>query len=216
MSPVFRIAFVALVILATILLLLYQNPLFYQNLLPHYKLPFDQKPYLPKTVPPHRQPAAHRKPGPKCVSGLYMILARGTGDPHPHGHFRVVADAIIDQNLIPDSKKVAVDYRASMDGGYSASLNEGTLAMGAAVRQYVAACDAVGMRAQVALMGYSQGAQVAMDTVCGMSATRAFSQKSGNCLCLYLRCQVRQRSAEAQTSSRLTRRLRSDSGIAGI
>jgi dienelactone hydrolase len=78
------------------------------------------------------------------------------------GKIGVVAGNV--SEAIPGSTVVAVDYPATFDN-YTVSENKGVVAMTSLISSYVAACPA----GKIALLGYSQGGQVAMDVVCGTS-----------------------------------------------
>lgn len=97
-----------------------------------------------------------------CASGLHLIVARGSGEPKGLGKIGVVAENVIE--AVPGSTAAAVDYPATIEA-YFASEDMGVAAMTAMIAGYVADCPS----SKLALLGYSQGGQVAMDVVCGTS-----------------------------------------------
>lgn len=99
-----------------------------------------------------------------CATGLHLIVARGSTEPKGLGRIGVVAGNVTE--AIPGSTVAAVDYPATFDA-YFASVNTGVAAMSAMIAAYVTACPS----SKIALLGYSQGGQVAMDVVCGTSET---------------------------------------------
>lgn len=104
----------------------------------------------------------------ECVDGLYMLIARGTGEDSGPGETGKVARRIADQ--IEDSKVVGLDYPASFNGevgdaNYFESVEKGYEAMKEAIEEYSDACP----DNQMAIFGYSQGAQISSDALCGGS-----------------------------------------------
>ncbi|OIW32673.1 cutinase-domain-containing protein [Coniochaeta ligniaria NRRL 30616] len=99
-----------------------------------------------------------------CATGLHLIVARGSTEPKGLGRIGVVAGNVTQE--IPGSTVSAVDYPATFDA-YFASVNMGVAAMNAMIAAYITACPS----SKIALLGYSQGGQVAMDVVCGTSET---------------------------------------------
>ena len=97
-----------------------------------------------------------------CATGLHLIVARGSTEPKGVGRIGVVAGNVT--QAILGSTIAAVDYPATFDA-YFASVGAGVAAMYAMIAGYVTACP----DSKVALLGYSQGGQVAMDVVCGTS-----------------------------------------------
>lgn len=93
-----------------------------------------------------------------------MIVARGSTEAVGLGRIGVVAGNV--SELVPGSSVDAVVYPATFDA-YFASEGTGVLAMTAMINEYTAACP----ESKIALIGYSQGGQVAMDVVCGTSET---------------------------------------------
>lgn len=101
-----------------------------------------------------------------CATGLHLIVARGSAEPAGLGRIGVVAGNVTE--MLAGSTVAAVDYPATFSAtGYFASVYMGTAAMTAMIAAYVLACPT----SKIALLGYSQGGQVAMDVVCGTSET---------------------------------------------
>ena len=97
-----------------------------------------------------------------CVSGLYMIVARGTTEPSGPGVTGLLAERIASR--IKDSKVVALDYPATFtDPLYTESVTNGTETLGEMVRSYAEDCP----DGKMALFGYSQGAHVVGNVICG-------------------------------------------------
>ncbi|KAK5996673.1 Acetylxylan esterase 2-like protein [Cladobotryum mycophilum] len=97
---------------------------------------------------------------PACAKGLYMVVARGSlEDPGP-GTTQVITDKI--QELIPDSVVAPIDYPATLDN-YGESETKGVQAMHKVLGDYKQACP----DSKMAIFGYSQGAHISMDTICG-------------------------------------------------
>lgn len=98
-----------------------------------------------------------------CAKGLYLISARGTGEAAGIG----AAGTIIGRQIkeqIKDSKVVALDYPASFsDPAYALSVANGTRSLADLITEHVKSCP----DDKIALMGYSQGAQLTLDTLCG-------------------------------------------------
>lgn len=99
-------------------------------------------------------------PSSNCTDGLYMIVARATGEDPGTGRVGVVANNV--SSAIPDSIIQPIVYPATF-ANYSNSETAGVEAMTAAIKERVAACP----EGKIALLGFSQGAQVSADTLCG-------------------------------------------------
>ncbi|KAG8159911.1 hypothetical protein KVR01_010548 [Diaporthe batatas] len=97
-----------------------------------------------------------------CVSGnaVHMIVARASLEPPGFGILQNISTRVIEQ--LPGSNAEAVVYPATLDG-YQNSEGQGVAAMTQLVNNYAQACP----NSRMVLMGYSQGAQVTADTVCG-------------------------------------------------
>ncbi|KAH7346865.1 cutinase [Rhexocercosporidium sp. MPI-PUGE-AT-0058] len=100
-----------------------------------------------------------------CATGVHMIVARATSERPGEGIIGQVASMI--KKAIPGSDSVAVNYPASLFN-YQSSVTQGASAMKALIENYVAQCP----NAKIALLGYSQGAQVSADVMCGSSSRR--------------------------------------------
>ncbi|PTB79039.1 carbohydrate esterase family 5 protein, partial [Trichoderma longibrachiatum ATCC 18648] len=95
-----------------------------------------------------------------CAKGLYMVVARGSEEPAGTGVTGNLTSQIAAR--VPGSEVVAVDYPASFDD-YENSEGDGVKAMREVLNSYGEACPGN----KIAVLGYSQGAQVATDTICG-------------------------------------------------
>ncbi|KAI0537189.1 putative acetylxylan esterase 2 precursor [Xylaria digitata] len=99
-----------------------------------------------------------------CVSGLYMIAARGSEEDPGEGPLSQVTSAV--KALVPNSASVAVDYPAAIydDGTYPVSVYKGITDAIKKVKDYVAAC---GASSRIVLLGFSQGGNVMTDALAG-------------------------------------------------
>ncbi|KAI0528302.1 carbohydrate esterase family 5 protein [Xylaria bambusicola] len=99
-----------------------------------------------------------------CVSGLYMIAARGSNEDPGEGPLVQITDAV--KTLVPGSASIAVDYPAAIydDGTYPVSVYRGIDDTIEKIQDYVAAC---GASSRIVLLGYSQGGNVMTDTLAG-------------------------------------------------
>jgi acetylxylan esterase len=97
-----------------------------------------------------------------CTSGLHFIVARGSSEPPGTGRIGWIAGNASQQ--IPDSTTFPISYPATFDD-YLNSEAEGRGNMTNALEDYVKQCPSN----KVALLGWSQGAQAIMDTLCGTS-----------------------------------------------
>lgn len=99
-----------------------------------------------------------------CVSGLYMIVARGSNEDPGEGRLSQVTSLV--KSMVPGSTSVAVDYPATIfdDGTYPVSVYEGIDDAIAKIQAYVSAC---GSSSKIALLGYSQGGNVMTDALAG-------------------------------------------------
>lgn len=101
----------------------------------------------------------------KCVSGLYMIVARGTNEPVGQGKSGQIANMVAAR--VPGSASVAVDYPATAFGTgpiYPQSVTLGIKDTKRKIEDYVATC---GDKSRIALIGFSQGGNVITDTLSG-------------------------------------------------
>lgn len=117
----------------------------------------------------HAVAAAGNDTSSDCATGLYMIVARGSGEPAGTGRMGTVAGNVTER--IQGCKVVPLDYPAQFSG-YSASEGAGVTAMRLAIETYVKKCPS----GKYALLGWSQGAQVELDTICGTSEGQVFNK----------------------------------------
>lgn len=97
-----------------------------------------------------------------CTSGLYIVVARGTGERNGTGAFGTIADDIAEK--VDGSFIEALDYPATFtDPLYTESEKDGVQEMQDVINNYHEACP----KAKFAVLGYSQGGQVASDAFCG-------------------------------------------------
>ncbi|EJP70616.1 cutinase-like protein [Beauveria bassiana ARSEF 2860] len=115
---------------------------------------------------------------PTCASGVYLIVARGTGEAVGKGKPGQVADLVAKR--VPGSFSVAVDYPAtaikrrsssvsSVSSVFSRALYPFSVARGIndtkkKIQDYVAQC---GTSSKIALVGFSQGGNVMTDLLAG-------------------------------------------------
>lgn len=86
-----------------------------------------------------------------CYDGLYLIVARGTGEPKGPGSMGIIADDIAES--IGDSKVLGLDYPATFsDPDYDDSETTGAETLQKVLTKYVGGCP----DSKVAIMGYSQ------------------------------------------------------------
>lgn len=93
-----------------------------------------------------------------CPS-VHIIASRATGEPPGEGIIGSLADDI--QQMVPGTTSEALNYPATMP--YSGSIPIGVTNLKAAIANNTAACPST----KLILMGYSQGAAVTVDTLCG-------------------------------------------------
>ncbi|KAK2608510.1 hypothetical protein QQS21_002972 [Conoideocrella luteorostrata] len=98
-----------------------------------------------------------------CAEGLYLISVRGTGEqPGIGGSGSIIGSKVRDQ--IKGTKIVALDYPATLSKpSYQYSVGNGTKNLNELISDHVKDCP----NDKIAIMGYSQGAQVTLDTLCG-------------------------------------------------
>ncbi|KAF7936633.1 uncharacterized protein EAE97_007999 [Botrytis byssoidea] len=101
-----------------------------------------------------------------CVpaGAIHMIVARASTEAPGEGIIGSVATMV--KASLPGSDSEAVDYPATLTQ-YQASEASGVAAMQKLVQAYAEKCPG----SKMAVMGYSQGAQVAADVMCGTSET---------------------------------------------
>ncbi|KAG6005548.1 hypothetical protein E4U21_007874 [Claviceps maximensis] len=95
--------------------------------------------------------------------GLYIISVRGTGEDPGIGVSGTIIGSQV-QKRIKGTKIVALDYPATFsDPYYMESVSDGTKGLTKLINDHVISCP----KDKIAILGYSQGAQVALDTICG-------------------------------------------------
>ncbi|KAF7929157.1 hypothetical protein EAE99_004901 [Botrytis elliptica] len=101
-----------------------------------------------------------------CVpaGAIHMIVARASTEAPGEGIIGSVATMV--KASLPGSDSESVDYPATLTQ-YQASEASGVAAMQKLVQAYAEKCPG----SKMAVMGYSQGAQVAADVMCGTSET---------------------------------------------
>ncbi len=98
----------------------------------------------------------------ECSSGLHILVGRGTLEPKGTGATGALAKNISD--AVPGSDIVAIDYPASVsDPNYNDSEKEGSQDVYDKVTKYHQDCPGHKM----AYLGWSQGAQIAVNAFCG-------------------------------------------------
>lgn len=99
--------------------------------------------------------------------GLYLISVRGTGEQPGLG----VAGSIIGTEVkeqVKGTHVVALDYPATLASpSYPLSVGNGTKYLTELISDHVKACP----NDKIAILGYSQGAHVTLDTLCGTDET---------------------------------------------
>lgn len=87
----------------------------------------------------------------ECVDGLYIIIARGTGEKQGEGALGLAAERLTDR--IENSKAYSIKYPATFtDPWHVDSIKEGSIAARKAMTEYVEQCP----KGKMALLGYSQ------------------------------------------------------------
>ncbi|RDW92013.1 hypothetical protein BP5796_01407 [Coleophoma crateriformis] len=99
-----------------------------------------------------------------CVpsGAVHMIVARASTEGPGEGIIGAVATTV--KTMVPGSDSEAVDYPATLTN-YTTSEPSGVAAMQKLIEDYATRCP----DSKMALLGYSQGAQVAGDVMCGTS-----------------------------------------------
>ncbi|KAI8717315.1 hypothetical protein NCS52_00806800 [Fusarium sp. LHS14.1] len=100
----------------------------------------------------------------QCADGLYLVVARGTGEEKGAGITGEVAEDVADR--VNGSIVEPLDYPATfLDPAYDESEADGVEALTELLTNYHSSCP----DGKIAVFGYSQGGQVATDTFCGGS-----------------------------------------------
>lgn len=100
---------------------------------------------------------------PECPKGVQVITAAGTGQKDKNDGYGTIDGLTQDMlDSIEGSSSVALQYPADLNP-YEGSVQQGIVNMTAYIRHFVDACPNI----QLVLLGYSQGAQVSLSTICG-------------------------------------------------
>ncbi|PHH70021.1 hypothetical protein CDD82_7388 [Ophiocordyceps australis] len=100
-----------------------------------------------------------------CSPGLYVLVARGTFEPPGPGSAGLIPQALANRTSA-NITTAPIDYPASLtDPAYTQSVQEGGHAVHDAIVNYASACP----DGKMAIVGYSQGAQISLDAICGGS-----------------------------------------------
>ncbi|KAG7108902.1 Acetylxylan esterase 2 like protein [Verticillium longisporum] len=104
-----------------------------------------------------------------CSKGVHLLVSRGSAEDPGPGRLGPLADDIV--AAIPGSAIESIVYPATFDD-YGLSVADGAEALTAALDRYSDACP----NGKVVLLGYSQGAHVTLDALCGREeSTGAFA-----------------------------------------
>ncbi|CAD6449436.1 dd70816e-6f43-4ec8-bd81-e9146605face [Sclerotinia trifoliorum] len=119
--------------------------------------------------------AASSGTGGTCVGAgaVHMIIARASTEPAGEGIIGSVATKV--KAGLPGSDSEAVVYPATL-GQYQTSQAAGVTAMKKLVQDYAARCP----DSKMAVMGYSQGAHVSADVMCGSSGMGIMGSTGGS------------------------------------
>lgn len=101
---------------------------------------------------------------PNCSAPMHLIVARGSGADPGLGFMRVVVESI--SEAVPGTTVEALEYPATFVDYFDVSQPAGVKEMARVFTSYVGSCP----QGKVALLGFSQGAHVASDMVCGADA----------------------------------------------
>ena len=97
-----------------------------------------------------------------CTEGATIFVTRGTDEDFPCGSMMSLAIPLADR--IPHSRIACTPYPATFTV-YEISEAAGVAELTAMIKHHVDTCS----DSQIVLLGYSQGAQVTMDVLCGTS-----------------------------------------------
>ena len=97
-----------------------------------------------------------------CATGVHIIVARGSTEPQGEGQTASLSTLI--KNAIPGSDSYALVYPALLSP-YQESEGNGTIALLQTIQDYAESCP----QTKIVLLGWSQGGQVSLDTLCGTS-----------------------------------------------
>ncbi|KAF4963809.1 hypothetical protein FSARC_8169 [Fusarium sarcochroum] len=99
----------------------------------------------------------------QCAQGAHVIAVRGSNEPQGPGLIGEIANRVIER--IPGSDMESLVYPALYEP-YIESQTEGVAAMTQLVRDYAKQCPDT----RTVILGFSQGAHVTMDVMCGTSS----------------------------------------------
>jgi acetylxylan esterase len=94
-------------------------------------------------------------------AAVHLFVARGTTEPPGDGLIGSLAQLVLGAN--PGATEESIDYLATSDPIYLPSVTIRIEAVTEQVTSYVSACP----NSTLVLMGYSQGAQIILDALCG-------------------------------------------------
>ncbi|EFQ96800.1 acetylxylan esterase [Nannizzia gypsea CBS 118893] len=98
-----------------------------------------------------------------CTDTL-IIVARGTSEPPGEGPQHVIAEEVQRRLGAHRVKHIPLEWPASLFPTYGESVKTGTENLKKTISKYTSECPDI----KIVLMGFSQGAQVISDTLCGM------------------------------------------------
>ncbi|KAF5855809.1 hypothetical protein ETB97_008413 [Aspergillus alliaceus] len=110
-------------------------------------------------------------------SPIHLLVARGTTEPPGNGLMRSLAQLIISDQGPGKADQEAIDYPATGLGNYNAymdSVAQGSQAVTQQVTSYAKNCP----NSRIVLLGYSQGAQIIGDALCGTVTKSASIDRS--------------------------------------
>lgn len=96
---------------------------------------------------------------------VHLFVARGTTEPAGDGSIGSLAQQVLWAN--PGATKESIDYPASSYPTYIADVTIGIEAVTEQFTSYASACP----NSTLVLMGYSQGAQIILDALCGSGSS---------------------------------------------
>ncbi|TLD13412.1 uncharacterized protein PgNI_05090 [Pyricularia grisea] len=108
---------------------------------------------------------APNTPPTSCASGVQIFVARGSSEKSHEGRIAPIDHTIAES--IPGSSITAVDYPADINAvKYLFSVRKGVTRLTKLIEEYHKHCP----RGKIVLVGFSQGAHVVGDTLCGASS----------------------------------------------
>ncbi|KAJ5974621.1 hypothetical protein N7481_011831 [Penicillium waksmanii] len=106
---------------------------------------------------------AQTVPSKDCASGVHVIISRGQGPGNDLSVMKALSDKIIDQ--IPGSTTLGFPFDHDPEDKFTA-VSSGALMLQGYVADYVKSCP----KSKLALVGYSLGAVLTMEALCGTSS----------------------------------------------